>query len=235
MLTTLQDLLSLPAFAGIEVVSGRQQLALPVTWVHVSDVADGAKYLTGGELLLSTGGMLVNMTGAQQGAYLRSLAKGGASGLLLELVRHFQEVPATLLEAAVQAEFPLLISHQEVSFAQLTRAAHARILTPDRLPTEPTLKPLLDALHETNRAAAFIHAHLEPLLSLPPRPRATLLATLEALLGTNFNVAEAARRLGVRRQTMYYRMEQLTAMLGDVQDTNRQLGLRLALILQAGR
>lgn len=235
MQTTLQDLLALPAFAGVEVLCGQGQLGQPVTWVHISEVPDAARFLTGGELLLSTGSMLAQMPQAEQGPYLRSLAQGGASGLLLELVRHFQEAPRPLVAAAQELNFPLLVSCREVSFADLTRAAHARLLAGQSVPLESSLEPLLAALQETGRAEMFIQAHLGPLLTLPLRPRATLLATLDALLGTNFNVAEAARKLGVRRQTMYYRMEQLSAMLGDVQDTKKQLGLRLALELMHGQ
>ena len=38
-------------------------------------------------------------------------------------------------------------------------------------------------------------------------------------------------RLGVRRQTVYYRLEQLRAMLPDLDEPRRQLGLHLALEL----
>lgn len=234
MLPTLSDLLALSIFAGVEVLTGQGQLDQPVTWVHISEVPDAARFLTGGELLLCTGGVLSGMTEVEHEGYLRSLAQGGAGGLLLELVRHFTEPPPKLLEAARQLDFPLLVARQEVSFAALTRAAHARILAAGTESSEPTLEPLLAALRETGRSQAFISAHLGPLLTLPLRPRATLLATLDALLSANFNVAEAARRLGVRRQTMYYRMEQLRAMLGEVQDAKRQLGLRLALELMRG-
>lgn len=234
MQTTLRELLDLPAFAGVEAVAGHAQLTQPVTWVHVSEIADSARFLTGGELLMSTGVALAAMSGPEQEAYLRSLAAGGAQGLLLELVRHFTEPPPKLLEAARQLDFPLLVARQEVSFAALTKAAHARILAAGTESSEPTLEPLLAALRETGRSGAFIGTHLGPLLTLPLRPRATLLATLDALLTANFNVAETARRLGVRRQTMYYRMEQLRAMLGEVGDAKRQLGLRLALELMRG-
>ena len=76
-----------------------------------------------------------------------------------------------------------------------------------------------------------MEAHLGPLLSLPPRPRTTLMQTLGALLESNFNVAQAARRLGVRRQSIYYRLEQLRAMLGDLEDPQRHIGLHLALAI----
>lgn len=231
MLPTLSELLTLPAFAGAEVLSGHARLSQPVTWVHVSEILDAARFLTGGELLVSTGSLLAQASAQTQADYVRSLAEGGAHGLLLELVQGFREVPPELLGAARQYEFPLVIFRREVSFAQLTRAAHARILQTRGTLTEPSLAPLLNALAETGRSLNFLQAQLGPLLGLPTRPRTVLMGTLDALLQTNFNMAESARRLGVRRQTMYYRIEQLRAMLGDLNDPKRQLGLHLALEL----
>lgn len=228
MLPTLAELLTLPAFAGAEVRGGHARLGQPVTWVHVSEIHDAARFLSGGELLLSTGTPLV---GDGAGAYVRSLAAGGAHGLALELVREVREVPPAALDAAQETGFPLIVFRQEVSFAELTRAAHARILRPSAAAASPSLSPVTDALNETGRAAAFVASHLGAVLALPPRPRLTLLGTLGALLACNFNVAEAARSLGVRRQTVYYRLEQLRAMLGELDDPKRQLGLLLALEL----
>lgn len=231
MLPTLRELLTLPAFAPADVLSGQAGLDQPITWVHVSEVADAWRFLSGGELLLSTGLELARSTSDARVAYLRSLVEHGAHGLALELVQGFTEVPAELLGAARQFDFPLLVFRQEVSFAQLTRAAHGRILQPPGRSTSPSLAPVLDALAETGRSVAFLQAQLGPLLALPARPRATLLSTLDALLHANFNIAETARALGVRRQSIYYRIEQLRGMLGDLDDPTRQLGLRLALEL----
>ncbi|MGY2895190.1 PucR family transcriptional regulator ligand-binding domain-containing protein [Deinococcus sp. UYEF24] len=231
MLPTLSELLTLPAFAGAEVLSGHARLSQPVTWVHVSEVLDAARFLSGGELLVSTGSLLAQASAQAQADYVRSLAEGGAHGLVLELVQGFREVPGELLGAARLYEFPLVVFPREVSFAQLTRAAHARILQRRNETSEPSLAPLLDALAETGRSLDFLQAQLGPLLGLPTRPRTVLMGTLDALLQTNFNMAESARRLGVRRQTMYYRIEQLRAMLGDLSDPKRQLGLHLALEL----
>ncbi len=233
MLPTLAELLDLPAFRGAEVLSGHSGLRQPVTWVHVSEVLDAARFLSGGELIVSTGSLLAQAAPSEQAAYLRSLAQGGAHGLLLELVQGFLEVPPGLLDAARRHDFPLLVFRQEVSFAGLTRAAHALILRGQGGEREPSLAPLLDALAETGRSQDFLQSQLGPLLSLPPRPRAALLGTLDALLQSNFNVAASARRLGVRRQTVYYRLEQLRAMLGTLDDPRRQLGLHLALELRS--
>ena len=231
MLPTLSELLTLPAFAGAEVLSGHPRLAQPVTWVHVTEVLDAARFLSGGELLLSTGSLLAQSSARAQADYLRSLEEGGAQGLVLELVQGFREPPPELLGAAQRCGFPLIVFRQEVSFALLTRAAHARILHARGEVQGASLAPLLSALAETGRSLDFLQVQLGPLLRLPTRPRTVLTDTLEALLATNFNMARAARRLGVRRQTMYYRIEQLRAMLGDLDDPKRQLGLHLALEL----
>lgn len=230
-LPTLRQLLELPAFRGAEVLSGESQLNQQVTWVHVAEVLDVGRLLSGGELLLSTGMELTRATPESRVAYVRSLFEAGIHGLVLELVQWLREVPPEMLEIAQALEFPLLAFRSEVRFADLTRAAHERILRPKVYSEEPALGAVLEALVETGRSTAFLHSQLGPVLALPDRPRATLLSTLEALLASQFNIAEAARKLGVRRQSIYYRLEQLKGMLGDLDSTERRLGLWVALEL----
>ena len=110
---------TLPAFAPAEVLCGQAGLDQPITWVHVSEVPDAWRFLSGGELLLSTGLELARATSDARVAYLRSLVEHGAHGLALELVQGVTEVPAELLGAARQFDFPLMVFRQEVSFAQL--------------------------------------------------------------------------------------------------------------------
>ena len=155
MLPTIEELLTLPAFAGAEVLSGHPRLTQPVTWVHVTEVLDAARFLSGGELLLSTGSLLAQSPTRAQAEYLRSLEEGGAHGLLLELVQGFRELPPGLLGAAQRSGFPLIVFRQEVSFALLTRAAHARILHVRSEAQGASLAPLLDALAETGRSLDF--------------------------------------------------------------------------------
>jgi purine catabolism regulator len=142
------------------------------------------------------------------------------------------EVPEEMLRAARLMDFPLVVFREEVRFAELTKEAHEFILRPHR-PSEPEhwLDGLLDALVETGRSAHFLEEQLGPLLALPGRPRGILLATLEALCDSQFNVAETARRLGVRRQSVYYRLEQLRGLLGDLDAPRRRTGIIVALEL----
>jgi DNA-binding PucR family transcriptional regulator len=231
-LPSLREILALPAFAGAEVLSGESRLDEPVTWVHVSELMDAWRFLSGGELLVSTGLELARVSPAAREAYLRSLVAAGAQGLVLELVQSLREVPEELLVTARLTEFPVVVFREEVRFAELTKEAHERILRPQApAHREQWLESLLDSLVETGRSAGFIDGQLGPILALPGRPRGTLLATLEALLVSHFNIAETARRLGVRRQSVYYRLEQLEGMLGDLDATYRRTSLVVALEL----
>ena len=54
-LPSLREILALPAFAGAELLSGESRLDEPVTWLHVSELMDAWRFLSGGELLVSTG------------------------------------------------------------------------------------------------------------------------------------------------------------------------------------
>ncbi|WP_309570277.1 PucR family transcriptional regulator ligand-binding domain-containing protein [Deinococcus sp.] len=233
-LPTLREVLALPAYAGAQVLGGENGLDAAVTWVHVSEVLDAARFLSGGELILSTGLELSRITPDAGAAYLRSLVDGGAHGLALELVGPLRDVPPAVVMEARRTDFPLIAFQHEVRFADLTRAALGRILVRGVPDVAGGLDSVTLALRETGRAAAFRDAHLGPLLALPDRPRGTLLTTLDALIAGGFNIAQVARTLGVRRQTVYYRLEQLRALLGDLDDPRRQLAWRLALDLGDG-
>jgi purine catabolism regulator len=146
-------------------------------------------------------------------------------------VQWLKEVPAEMLQTARMLQFPILVFRSEVRFAELTRAAHERILRPAVSEDEPLLESLLDALIEAGLGQRFLERQLGTLLRLPSRPKSTLLATLEALLLAQFNIAKAARKLGVRRQSIYYRLEQLRGMLGELESPEKRFGLWLALEL----
>jgi hypothetical protein len=204
-LPSLQTILDLPAFRGAELISGGIHIDEPVTWVHVAEIMDVWRFLSGGELLLSTGLELTRVSPPARRAYLQCLAKAGVRALGLELVQWINEVPLEILEVARVLQFPIVVFHEEVSFSDLTRAAHEEILRPKRHHGyESTMETLLNSILETGRDRDFLDRQLGPVLALPPRPRATLIATLEALVEVQFNIAVTARYLCVRRLIFFY-------------------------------
>lgn len=129
VLPTVGEVLALDAFApgAPVVVVGGAALNAPVRWVHVSDSADVARLLEGGELLLSTGsGWPDDPT--RLAAFVAQLALVGAAGIVLELGAHYRYVPAVLAEAARAAGIALVALHREVKFVTITEAVHRRII-----------------------------------------------------------------------------------------------------------
>ena len=63
----------------LPIVAGEAGLDRPVRWVHISELEDPTPWLSGGELLLTTGLQLGDA--AQQRAYVTRLARHGLAGL----------------------------------------------------------------------------------------------------------------------------------------------------------
>ena len=63
----------------VGVLAGEANLDAPVRWVHISELADPTPWLSGGELLLTTGLSLASAD--EQRAYVAQLADHGLAGL----------------------------------------------------------------------------------------------------------------------------------------------------------
>jgi purine catabolism regulator len=125
-LPSLREILRRPAFAGAEVVAGRQGLDAAVRWVHVGEIPDIARYLRGRELILSTG---VGLRRPQERRrYLERLADCEVAGVCIELGKYLRRVPDDLVQLADHLALPLIIFSRPVRFVDLTRDAHALIL-----------------------------------------------------------------------------------------------------------
>jgi DNA-binding PucR family transcriptional regulator len=131
-----------------------------------------------------------------------------------------------------RSEFPLGVFRTEVSFRELTRAAHQEILLPTRRHgQESTMQTITHALIETRRDRTFVRSELGPLLALPDRPRNALLTTFGVSLDAHFNVTAASRVLSIRWQTIHYRLDQFTGLLGSLDDLSRKLDFLVAFAL----
>jgi purine catabolism regulator len=126
----VREVLALGAVAdGLpEVLAGEDGLDARVRWVHVSDSADVARLLNGGELLLSTGSGWPAEP-AELDAFIAGLVGAGLAGLVLELGVHFRYVPAIIVNAARRHGLTLVVLHREVKFVALTEAVHRRIIS----------------------------------------------------------------------------------------------------------
>jgi purine catabolism regulator len=127
---TVREVLELDALrrGAPEVVAGAAGLGRPVRWVHISELADVAGLLHGGELVLTTGVMLPEDR-AELAAYLDALADVQAAGLVVELGRRYADtLPRPLVRAAERRGLPLVALRTEVRFVAVTEAVHARVV-----------------------------------------------------------------------------------------------------------
>ncbi|HEV7908374.1 MAG TPA: PucR family transcriptional regulator ligand-binding domain-containing protein [Pseudonocardiaceae bacterium] len=130
MYPTVAEAVALPVIRNSEprVVAGAAGMQRRVRWVHVAEVADIAHLLRGGELVLTTGIALPDDPKALTG-YVDDLATVGAAGLVVELVRRWNDhIPDALVSAAERHGLPLVTLGQETRFVSVTEAVVALIV-----------------------------------------------------------------------------------------------------------
>jgi purine catabolism regulator len=130
MLPTVAEVLALEAVRRGQprVVAAAHRLDTPVRWVHAIELADAARLLRGGELVLATGIALPD-EGSLLDAYVADLAAVGVAALAVELGRRYTGgLPAGFVAAAESHGLPLISFGREVPFVEITEAVHARII-----------------------------------------------------------------------------------------------------------
>jgi purine catabolism regulator len=121
---TVRDLLDLPGL-GLSVVAGSAELDRQIRWAHTSELEDPTPWLSGGELLLTTG-MALKEPQAQR-AYITRLASAGLAGLGFGVGFDFDEVPGVMLAAAEDEGFPLLEVPFPVPFIAIAEAVSTKL------------------------------------------------------------------------------------------------------------
>ncbi|CAM3507572.1 PucR family transcriptional regulator [Polaromonas hydrogenivorans] len=91
---------------------------------------------------------------------------------------------------------------------------------------------LLVAIRDRNLLDRFVNATLGSLLQHDLAHHAALTQTLEAWTQANGNLVAAAQRLGVHRNTLNYRMQQIQSLTGlDLNDAQHRLNIAIALMI----
>jgi purine catabolism regulator len=110
----------------VRLLAGERGLHLPVRWVHISELLDPTPWLSGGELLLTTGMQLE--TPEQEREYAARLADHHLAGLGFGTGFKHATVPEPLLEVAAEREFPVFEVPYEVPFIAVTEAAFTQLV-----------------------------------------------------------------------------------------------------------
>ncbi|MFJ1673113.1 PucR family transcriptional regulator [Streptomyces bottropensis] len=118
-LTRRQDL-------RLRVLAGRDSLDRDVVWAHSIELVDPAPWLTGGELVLTTGLHLAADTEACAD-YVTRLTKAGVAALGFGVGLSHEQVPEALVGAAQEAGLPLLEVPLPTPFVAVTKVVMERL------------------------------------------------------------------------------------------------------------
>src|SRR5512132_636131 len=116
----------LVAETGLELAVGEDEADAPVRWVHISELEDPTPWLSGGELMLTTG---IQLKGAaKQRAFVRRLANHNLAGLGFGTGFDHRKMPKPLVDEAEKQDFPLFEVPYSMPFIALTEKAFARLV-----------------------------------------------------------------------------------------------------------
>src|SRR5256714_14519117 len=107
-------------------LAGEAHADAPVRWVHISELLDPTPWLSGGELLLTTGMQLESAK--RQREFADRLADHQLAGLGVGTGVAHAEVPPSLLKAAAERDFPVFEVPYDVPFIALTEKAFTRLV-----------------------------------------------------------------------------------------------------------
>jgi len=110
----------------LDLEAGTQAAEAPVRWIHISELADPTPWLSGGELMLTTGIPLDSA--AKQRAYIRLLAEHNLAGLGFGTGFNHKKLPKALREEAKKRDFPLFEVPYSTPFIAITEKAFARLV-----------------------------------------------------------------------------------------------------------
>jgi len=150
---------------GLSLAAGKESAEAPIRWVHISELLDPTPWMSGGELLLTTGIQL--HTEEQQRTYVRMLVDHHLAGLGFGTGIEHDQIPAPIVEEAERLGFPLFEVPYEMPFIAITEKAFAR---------------LVNDQYEVLQRGIAVHRRLEQLV-LEQRGLGEVTRALSAALG----------------------------------------------------
>ena len=203
---TVRELL---ADLEVRVLAGDAGLDLPVRWVHISELPDPTPWLSGGEVLLTTG-MALDTPECQR-EFVSRLADHQLAGLGFGTGFAHPEVPAAILECAAEREFPVFEVPYELPFIALTEAAFTQ---------------LVNEQYAILRRALAAQERLERIL-LSERGLDALAGALAALIGAAVLVYDPRGELLVQRAfRRSVEPEQLISLSAELRERGRRRDAR---------
>lgn len=111
---------------GLTVVAGAQHVDREILWAHAIELQDPAPYLSGGELVMTTG-INVGAEPRSQADYVGRLVAADAAALAFDTGISYEHVPQGIIDAAEALGLPVLQVPASTPFIAITRTVIDRI------------------------------------------------------------------------------------------------------------
>jgi PucR family transcriptional regulator, purine catabolism regulatory protein len=111
---------------GLSLAAGKESAEAPIRWVHISELLDPTPWMSGGELLLTTGMQLTDAD--QQRAFVRRLVDHHVAGVGLGVGIEHDTIPPAMAEEADRHGFALFEVPYEMPFIAITEKAFGRLV-----------------------------------------------------------------------------------------------------------
>lgn len=111
---------------GLNVVAGARHVDREILWAHAIELADPGPYLSGGELVMTTG-INVGKDRRAQSGYVTRLVTANAAALAFDTGTSYQHVPPGIIAAGDELGMPVLQVPASTPFIAITRAVIDRI------------------------------------------------------------------------------------------------------------
>jgi purine catabolism regulator len=158
---------------GLELAVGNDNAERPIRWVHISELEDPTPWLSGGELLLTTG---IQLKGAaRQRRFVARLAERGVAALGVGTGFEHKRLPKPLLEEAEARDMPVFEVPYEMPFIAITERAFAL---------------LVNEQYAILERSAHVHERLERLV-IEGRGLKAVLGSLASAIGGSAIVQDA--------------------------------------------
>ena len=125
----LREMLNLEilANAGLRVVVAAD-LSQPVRCSHNAEIIDIARYLRGGEVLMTAATGVSEVTPERRRRYVNEIADAGCVALIIELGRGFRKIPVEIVEEATKRQLTLAELERDVPFVEVNHQVLTTIL-----------------------------------------------------------------------------------------------------------
>ncbi len=188
----------------VRLLTGEEAVQAPVRWVHISELPDPTPWLSGGEVLLTTGMAL--QTDEQQREFLTRLADHQLAGLGFGVGFSHPAAPPALVQTATEREFPVFEVPYDVPFIAVTEAAFTQ---------------LVNEQYAVLRRALAAHERLEHVV-LSERGLEALAGTLSTLIGAAVLVFDArGEPLAQRAFRRTLQVDEVAALQAELYERRR--------------